>query len=105
MEHVIDQAHTILKNRKVSALFTTPKLLEALADRASLVDMGIKGVFAEAQPWIPIYPILVEEIVKMKSDLFPFGNTPMDFRTSHSPLRTTTLSHTMLPTRLYCGDR
>ena len=31
MDHVVDQAATILKHRKVSGLFTTPKLLEALA--------------------------------------------------------------------------
>ena len=33
MEHVVDQAVTILKHRKVSGLFTTPKLLEALAEK------------------------------------------------------------------------
>ena len=31
MDHVVDQAVTILKHRKVTGLFTTPKLLEALA--------------------------------------------------------------------------
>ena len=45
MDHVVDQALTILKHRQVSALFTTPKLLEALADRRDLVKSGIKGVF------------------------------------------------------------
>jgi phenylacetate-coenzyme A ligase PaaK-like adenylate-forming protein len=33
MAHVVDQAVTILKHRKVSGLFTTPKLLEALAEK------------------------------------------------------------------------
>ena len=33
MDHVVDQALTILKHRNVSALFTTPKLLEALAEK------------------------------------------------------------------------
>src|SRR5438445_1983388 len=33
MDHVVDQAVTILKHRKISALFTTPKLLEALAEK------------------------------------------------------------------------
>ena len=36
MAHVVDQAAIILKHRKVSGLFTTPKLLEAL-DRKSVV--------------------------------------------------------------------
>ena len=29
-EHVVEQGATILKNRKIECLFTTPKLLEAL---------------------------------------------------------------------------
>src|SRR5215211_7655962 len=45
MDHVVDQAVTILKNRKVSGLFTTPKLLEALAEKIDLWDAGIRGVF------------------------------------------------------------
>jgi phenylacetate-coenzyme A ligase PaaK-like adenylate-forming protein len=45
MDHVVEQALTILKHREVSALFTTPKLLEALAERRDLVQAGIKGVF------------------------------------------------------------
>ena len=36
MEHVVEQAATILKHRKVSALFTTPKLLEALGEKVNL---------------------------------------------------------------------
>ena len=43
MTHVVDQAELILKHRKVTALFTTPKLLEELGDRMSLVGAGIKG--------------------------------------------------------------
>lgn len=45
MDHVVDQAVTILKNRKVSGLFTTPKLLEALAEKIDLYEAGIRGVF------------------------------------------------------------
>ena len=45
MDHAVDQALTILKHRSVSALFTTPKLLEALSERRDLVRAGIKGVF------------------------------------------------------------
>ena len=45
MDHAVDQALTILKHRSVSALFTTPKLLEALAERRDLIKAGIKGVF------------------------------------------------------------
>src|SRR5712675_2462082 len=33
MDHVVDQAVTILKHRKVSGLFTTPKLPEAMSEK------------------------------------------------------------------------
>src|SRR5437660_11668886 len=36
MDHVVDQAVTILKHRKVTALITTPKLLEALGEKVNL---------------------------------------------------------------------
>ena len=45
MAQVVDQAATILKHRKVSGLFTTPKLLEALAEQVNLWEAGIRGVF------------------------------------------------------------
>jgi len=35
MTHVVDQATLILKNRKVTGLFTTPKLLEAIAEKVN----------------------------------------------------------------------
>src|SRR5437660_12795010 len=45
LEHVVDQAVTILKHRKVNGLFTTPKLLEALSEKIKLWEAGIRGVF------------------------------------------------------------
>ena len=33
MDHVVDQAVTILKHRKIAGLFTTPKLLEAIGEK------------------------------------------------------------------------
>jgi hypothetical protein len=45
MEHVVDQAIIILKHRRIAAIFTTPKLLEALSEKISIPDVGIKGVF------------------------------------------------------------
>ena len=63
MDHVIDQAITILKHRSVSALFTTPKLLEALAERKDLVKAGIKGVFCGGTTMDKQYArFLVEEV-------------------------------------------
>ena len=57
MDHVVDQAPTILKHRQVSALFYDPKITEALADRRDLVKSGIKGVFVGGLPWISNMPV------------------------------------------------
>ena len=43
MAHVVDQAAMILQHRKVSGLFTTPKLLEALAEKVDIFEAGIRG--------------------------------------------------------------
>ena len=79
MDHVIDQAVTILKNRKVSALFTTPKLLEALADRMDLIKAGIKGVFCGGTTMDKQYTrFLVEEVCENQIGFVPtYGNTLM----------------------------
>ncbi len=45
MEHIVDQAAMILKHRKVTGLFTTPKLLEAIGEKIDLWEAGIRGVF------------------------------------------------------------
>nr|MBP9903170.1 hypothetical protein [Verrucomicrobiota bacterium] len=55
MDHVVDQAVTILKHRKVSGLFTTPKLLEALAEKIDLYEAGIRGVFCGGTTMAPQY--------------------------------------------------
>jgi hypothetical protein len=44
--HIIDQALTVLRaHDNVHCLFTTPKLLEALCEKVSLVKAGIRGIF------------------------------------------------------------
>ena len=43
--HVTDQALTILRAHEIQCLFTTPKLLEALCEKISLVKAGIQGIF------------------------------------------------------------
>ena len=80
MDHVVEQAHTILKHRKVSALFTTPKLLEALAERRDLVQAGIKGVFCGGTTMDKQYArFLMEEVCEGgKIGFVPtYGNTLM----------------------------
>ena len=78
-EHVIDQAATIIRHRDIGCLFTTPKLLESLAERMSLVDAGIKGVFAGGTTMTPQYVRFIEEeVLEGKINYAPtYGNTLM----------------------------
>ncbi|MHC5155908.1 MAG: hypothetical protein ACYSO3_07290 [Planctomycetota bacterium] len=79
MEHVIDQAVIILKHRRISALFTTPKLLEALSEQISIPDAGIKGVFCGGTEMHPqTVRFLVEEVLEGQVAFKPvYGNTLM----------------------------
>ena len=88
MEHVVDQAITILKNRKVSALFTTPKLLEALGEKINLYEAGIRGVFCGGTSMAPQYVrFLIEEVLESRIGFQPtYGNTLMGLAASR-PLR------------------
>ena len=84
MEHVVDQAATILKHRRVSGLFTTPKLLEALAERMDLWDAGIRGVFCGGTTMLPQYVrFIVEEVLENRIGFYPtYGNTLMGLAAS-----------------------
>ena len=79
MRHVIDQALLILKNRKVDALFTTPRLLETLGDEISIPEAGIKGVFCGGTEMSPQgVRFLVEEVLENEVAFVPtYGNTLM----------------------------
>jgi phenylacetate-coenzyme A ligase PaaK-like adenylate-forming protein len=84
MEHVVDQAVTILKHRKVSGLFTTPKLLEALGERIDLWEAGIRGVFCGGTSMPPQYVrFLIEEVLENRIGFYPtYGNTLMGLAAS-----------------------
>ena len=84
MDHVVDQAVTILKHRKVSALFTTPKLLEALGEKVNLWDAGIRGVFCGGTTMNPQYTrFIVEEVLENRIGFAPtYGNTLMGLAAS-----------------------
>jgi len=67
MNHVIDQAMVLLRHRPITALFTTPKLLEALAEKVSLVEVGIKGAFVGGTTMTPQYArFLIEEVCEQR---------------------------------------
>lgn len=84
MDHVVDQAATLLKHRKVSGLFTTPKLLEALAEKVNLYDAGIRGVFCGGTTMAPQYVrFIVEEVLEGRIGFYPtYGNTLMGLAAS-----------------------
>jgi len=88
MYHVVDQATTILKHRRISGLFTTPKLLEALAEKLDLYEAGIRGVFCGGTTMAPQYVrYIVEEVLEGRIGFYPtYGNTLMGLAAS-VPLR------------------
>ena len=84
MDHVVDQAVMLLKNRKISGLFTTPKLLEALAEKVNIHEAGIRGVFCGGTTMTPQYVrFIVEEVLEGKIGFYPtYGNTLMGLAAS-----------------------
>jgi len=94
-EHVIDQALTVLSaNHEIKCLFTTPKLLDALAARleqegSSIVGAGITGVFCGGtemtSQWIRF---AIEELLGPNVYIAPtYGNTLMGLAASDMPTR------------------
>ena len=84
--HVIDQALTLLRaHENIRCLFTTPKLLEALCERASLKKLGIKGVFCGGTEMTPqFHRFAVEELLEGAYFAPTYGNTLMGLAT-HKP--------------------
>jgi phenylacetate-coenzyme A ligase PaaK-like adenylate-forming protein len=82
--HVVDQGATILRHRRVSCLFTTPLLLESLAERVSIPGAGIRGVLCGGTS-MPRQQVrfMVEEILEGRTRLVPvYGNTLMGLAAS-----------------------
>jgi phenylacetate-coenzyme A ligase PaaK-like adenylate-forming protein len=84
--HVIDQALTLLKaHENIHCLFTTPKLLEALCEKASLKKLGITGVFCGGTEMTPqFHRFAVEELLEGAYFAATYGNTLMGLAT-HRP--------------------
>jgi phenylacetate-coenzyme A ligase PaaK-like adenylate-forming protein len=92
-EHIIDQAVTILSaNHEIKCMFTTPKLLDALATRlekdgTSLAQQGITGIFCGGtemtSQWIRF---AIEELLGPSIYIAPtYGNTLMGLAASDMP--------------------
>jgi phenylacetate-coenzyme A ligase PaaK-like adenylate-forming protein len=83
-DHVIEQAFTVLKaGHDIKCLFTTPKLLEALATAlekqgSSIKDAGILGVFSGGTEFTPQFTrFAVEELLQGVFMTPTYGNTLM----------------------------
>jgi phenylacetate-coenzyme A ligase PaaK-like adenylate-forming protein len=84
MDHVVDQAVVLLQHRKISGLFTTPKLLEALGEKVDLYDAGIRGVFCGGTSMPPQQVrFVIEEVLENRIGFYPtYGNTLMGLAAS-----------------------
>jgi phenylacetate-coenzyme A ligase PaaK-like adenylate-forming protein len=88
-DHVIDQAVTILQaNHDIKCMFTTPKLLEALALRlesmgTSIGKVGIKGIFSGGTEFTPQWNRFAQEELLDGAYMTPtYGNTLMGLAAS-----------------------
>jgi phenylacetate-coenzyme A ligase PaaK-like adenylate-forming protein len=77
--HVIDQALIILKaHENVRCIFTTPKLLESLCEKISLVKYGITGIFCGGTEMNAQFHRFAREELVPGIDFVPtYGNTLM----------------------------
>ncbi|TWU12510.1 hypothetical protein CA54_13340 [Symmachiella macrocystis] len=83
-DHVIDQAVTVLSaGHDIKCMFTTPKLLEALAmrlmeDGTSIKEQGITGIFSGGTEFTPQwYRFAMEELIEGVYMTPTYGNTLM----------------------------
>jgi hypothetical protein len=78
-DHVIDQALVLLRaHDTIRCLFTTPKLLEALAAKISLPRAGIRGIFCGGTEMTAEFHRFAREELAPGIDFVPtYGNTMM----------------------------
>lgn len=80
VDHCVDQALGTLKSQQgIRCLFATPRLLEALCEKVSLRDLGIKGVMCGGTQMTPQFHRFVkEELLGPDVAFVPtYGNTLM----------------------------
>lgn len=81
--HVIEQGLTVLKANEIRCLFTTPKLLEALCEKVSLVKYGIRGIFCGGTEMNAQFHRFAREELVPGIDFIPtYGNTLMGLAVS-----------------------
>jgi hypothetical protein len=87
-EHVVEQALTLLRSHdNIRAVFTTPKLLEAICAKVSLKRMGIRGVFCSGTEMTPqFHRFAVEQLLEGVYFAPTYGNTLMGLAAHKPPL-------------------
>jgi hypothetical protein len=76
--HVIEQGLTVLRAHEIRCLFTTPKLLEALCEKVSLVKLGIRGIFCGGTEMNAQFNRFAREELVPGIEFIPtYGNTLM----------------------------
>ncbi|HXO41080.1 MAG TPA: hypothetical protein VN999_06520, partial [Thermoanaerobaculia bacterium] len=77
--HVVEQGLALLRaHASIRCLFTTPKLLAALAERVALPRLGIRGVFCGGTEMSPqFHRFACEELVPGATFYPVYGNTLM----------------------------
>lgn len=77
--HVIEQGLKLLRaHESIRCVFTTPKLLEALAERVSLPRLGIRGILCGGTEMSPQFHRFAREELIPGIDFYPlYGNTLM----------------------------
>jgi len=77
-QHVVEQALIILKANEIHCMFTTPKLLEAIAEKINLRNAGIRGIFCGGTEMTPQFHRFAKE--ELLDDIYfapTYGNTLM----------------------------
>jgi len=83
LAHVVDQAATVLRHREPVCLFTTPRLLEALAQRVELRWSPLKGVLLGGTSMSPeLLRFLSHEVAPTQTLVPVYGNTLMGLAAS-----------------------
>ncbi|GAB4204421.1 MAG: hypothetical protein Fur006_59550 [Coleofasciculaceae cyanobacterium] len=79
LDHVINQALRILRTQDtIRCLYTTPKLLEALCEKISLNQVGIKGIYCSGTEISAQFHRFVREELAPGIDFVPvYGNSLM----------------------------
>ncbi len=82
-DHVTAQALKILKAHEVKCLFTTPKLLQGLADKVAIDKIGISGIFCGGTEMTAEFNRFAREELAPGVDFVPvYGNTLMGLAVS-----------------------